>query len=100
RPPLALSASPTRRSSDLSIFRDDGRSWRVQNGHIVESSAGWQTAGVLFTHKRFSNYRLRLEYKLDPGARWHFVPRFREEDNLLRSEEHTSELQSRGHLVC
>src|SRR5262249_47263642 len=55
----------------------------VQNGHIVESSAGYQTAGVLFTHKRFSNFRLRLEYKVDPGANCRFVPRFREEDSTL-----------------
>jgi serine/threonine protein kinase len=69
--------------SGWSIFRDDARSWRLQNGHVVESSAGYQTAGVLFTHRRFSNYRLRLEYKVDPGANCRFVPRFREEDSTL-----------------
>src|SRR5439155_24331501 len=36
------------------------------------------------------------------GAGEHFLPRrtTRSEAEVLRSEEHTSELQSRGHLVC
>src|SRR5690625_1623995 len=29
-----------------------------------------------------------------------FLQKLKNDQNLLRSEEHTSELQSRGHLVC
>src|SRR5271166_6867074 len=34
-------------------------------------------------------------------VKWNRLPQFRfEDDGMQRSEEHTSELQSRGHLVC
>src|SRR5690625_4838452 len=40
--------------------------------------------------------------KLDVVAGWHEAPQLytARERAALRSEEHTSELQSRGHLVC
>src|SRR5690625_5787985 len=54
--------------------------------------------GIVAEHPEFRAFRLR------PGGGLHFsgaadVIQIEKRD-LLRSEEHTSELQSRGHLVC
>src|SRR2546422_5019313 len=38
--------------------------------------------------------------QLDGGGRAHEVGQAAEDDVVMRSEEHTSELQSRLHLVC
>src|SRR5690625_6207063 len=50
--------------------------------------------------KHYIPYRISQNYtiqrKLFPGKKTTFSSK----DNKLRSEEHTSELQSRGHLVC
>jgi len=70
---------PLFNGQDLSgweVTRDDHRSWRVENGEIAVSCADVQSASVLYTENRYANYRLRLEYKVDPGARCKFVPRF------------------------
>src|SRR5690625_5385346 len=58
-------------------------------------------------YKQFEGYRKSMSYKdiakkghLIPfkyTARIHYLPII---DEIYRSEEHTSELQSRGHLVC
>jgi hypothetical protein len=58
------------------VTRDDYASWRVEDGQIAVSCAHWKSASVLYTEKRYANYRLRLEYRLDPGARCRLVPRF------------------------
>src|SRR5690625_5548313 len=69
---------PTRRSSDLDFFREQ----KINNPNKVEMikqmESLYNDAHALWSHEE--------ETLLD---------------NLIeRSEEHTSELQSRGHLVC
>src|SRR5206468_12445936 len=82
---------PTRRSSDLS---DDGDV--VKDGAVVEQSL----------HEHFSRVAQRLTHTLDDatedGFVWRVDLRLRPEGSRgpLRSEEHTSELQSRSDLVC
>src|SRR5690625_3020883 len=53
--------------------------------------------------QRSDSHHLRIGTDQRPGLRSYtieiFFPRF-EAENFMRSEEHTSELQSRGHLVC
>src|SRR5690625_5400009 len=53
-----------------------------------------QEGKCLYTGKRLNISRLH-EYEVD-----HIYPRSFVKDDSIRSEEHTSELQSRGHLVC
>src|SRR5690625_8013474 len=67
----ALHSFPTRRSSDLAVVT------RVRRGDL--------------------ELLARDDLVLEPGDRLAVVVDRRELD---RSEEHTSELQSRGHLVC
>src|SRR5690625_6923853 len=76
---LALPSFPTRRSSDLfgTVFTD----------HMARAT--W-TAEDGWTGHRVEAYG---PLSLDPAAA---VLHYAQE----RSEEHTSELQSRGHLVC
>src|SRR5437870_10416892 len=57
----------------------DKAQWEVKDGAIVGSGP----AGHLFSERGdYANFIFRIEAKIN------------------RSEEHTSELQSRGHLVC
>src|SRR5207253_9772118 len=70
-PHLDLHSFPTRRSSDLLGCR------AVQAKTDCNRSCAGRAYG-----------RQQNQYKAGPG----FI--------LIRSEEHTSELQSRGHLVC
>src|SRR5437870_10167445 len=64
--------------------------------HLVEQDAGGHRDIERFRAARQGNRdalrRDAIELRSDPCA---FVP-----DDHGRSEEHTSELQSRGHLVC
>src|SRR5690606_39929499 len=69
-----LHSFPTRRSSDLLL-----------------SGQGIQHAVY-----RFQMFRLIVAHALETGADIQEIPQFR----ALRSEEHTSELQSRENLVC
>src|SRR5207253_10372142 len=91
----ALPSFPTRRSSDLD-FRYDPKDvitgaadmWAYEHAGVF----GWTTefwspipkAGI-------TDYHLIHWFAEHPIA---------DDVALLRSEEHTSELQSRGHLVC
>src|SRR5207253_10117292 len=90
---------PTRRSSDLL----EDRSYRAQllDGNIViERTIGRMSAllnDYLIDINVFREANQDLDmYLLDVGDAW----TYRNEDIGRRSEEHTSELQSRGHLVC
>src|SRR5690625_5349299 len=47
-------------------------------------------------HTRYPDYNLLIRNQSIPGN----TPGFRPHSSRNRSEEHTSELQSRGHLVC
>src|SRR2546429_5895600 len=46
------------------------------------------------------NWRATHRLTLNLGLRWDGAPHTYEANNRMRSEEHTSELQSRLHLVC
>src|SRR5207253_10411245 len=90
-----LHSFPTRRSSDLPFGM--GR-FAVQatavvvTGALVTGALAWSTsasfAGATTTAARIATL---LPIDLSDGTG---------ETSLDRSEEHTSELQSRGHLVC
>src|SRR5690625_5940109 len=80
RHPAALPSFPTRRSSDL-LFRMD---------ESITMHSDWVT-GVISWHILRGTER---------GTRAARAPKSRGKDEGERSEEHTSELQSRGHLVC
>src|SRR5207253_8606069 len=79
-----LHSFPTRRSSDL-----DGE---VVTGHGRGRGLGYPTAN-LRTWPRL----LLPGQGIYAGVATHGARRYRA---AIRSEEHTSELQSRGHLVC
>src|SRR5207253_4843432 len=85
-----LHSFPTRRSSDLSFSA--GQSWY---------------AFLLCSHIRWTGEPLGLSGRAPNGFRARRCGRLSREVKLCqcpilcsRSEEHTSELQSRGHLVC
>src|SRR5690625_6624819 len=75
---LDLDSFPTRRSSDLVIV------------------------GTI-DHSRISGIKGAFLIGVNDGV-WTLSPKaeglINEQERALRSEEHTSELQSRGHLVC
>src|SRR5690554_7418568 len=79
RPPRST-LFPSRRSSDLS-------STQAKDGEVTETwgNADYLELTVAGTTNRYEKYKQDEKYALR---------------NCLRSEEHTSELQSRPHLVC
>src|SRR5207253_9603205 len=91
-PPPDLHSFPTRRSSDLSFSalssstRAASQSFRVPVlCFVIAPLLSWLGFGVCLSRDKVSaGYRDDGSYKC--GG--------------IRSEEHTSELQSRGHLVC
>src|SRR5207253_10542413 len=78
--PRALHSFPTRRSSDLHLWLDD----RDDLGLLAQRRVARERVGVGLDAPRCRR------------AAVHALARYA----ALRSEEHTSELQSRGHLVC
>src|SRR5439155_24779752 len=78
---LHLPSFPTRRSSDLSSCRC----------RSAGSRAHRRLAGVAGKFRRGGGRGARVDSSMD---------RLRQVCCAARSEEHTSELQSRGHLVC
>src|SRR5699024_12622754 len=89
---LDLHSLPTRRSSDLLArgvaLSAGGRDWRWRNGH--------RAAAVGSDDLRHLCPPERLVYR----SFWLAARTCFPWDALLRSEEHTSELQSRFDLVC
>src|SRR5207253_5924966 len=91
-----LHSFPTRRSSDLRQLLNDGSQFHAA-----------RTLGLRVVHIRFI---VRPRRQLDPDKltdpisaimRGELPPeRVLRLRRSVRSEEHTSELQSRGHLVC
>src|SRR5439155_17205178 len=93
-PPLDLHSFPTRRSSDLRReghrdFVRDARAVRVHVDRAVRLAVGAQ-APVGAEIQEADGRRLAVAVE-EHG---------RVKTTTRRSEEHTSELQSRGHLVC
>src|SRR5207253_6847338 len=87
--PPALHPFPTRRSSDLAASRQRPRGW---TGRRRTTPACW----------RPSSTRSQCKMRSRGGASRRACSRrctFARSPSR-RSEEHTSELQSRGHLVC
>src|SRR5207253_11093103 len=96
---LHLHSFPTRRSSDLPVA--------VTRSHPAATPMGWDRFAELCRRPATAVYALG-------GMRVEQLPQVRavgahglamisgiwEAADIGRSEEHTSELQSRGHLVC
>src|SRR5439155_18349403 len=90
--PRAIHSFPTRRSSDLALqlgrqlrgrLTHVARSLLQRSRHVHGPTGVADMAAQLAEDRRYRERRQRLA-----AAR------------VVRSEEHTSELQSRGHLVC
>src|SRR5207253_11406390 len=90
--PPALPSFPTRRSSDLDV--NPGSQVSVSQPSLAGLQAAL-AAGTLSSAALTGFYLQRIE-RLNPAL--HAV--ITVNPNAPRSEEHTSELQSRGHLVC
>src|SRR5207253_10496047 len=91
-PHLALHSFPTRRSSDLCDYLID-----YHGGDLDESLrpyAYWGPTG--HSEQDRVSKEMVLAFGLDHIIIWSE----RRREPFPRSEEHTSELQSRGHLVC
>src|SRR5690606_39282017 len=87
-----LPAFPTRRSSDL-ILTPQGQAYQQ-----IEAVGIVSGTGVPELAHRFVDYVLSEEVQsLIPTTNWMFPVNA---ETPLRSEEHTSELQSRENLVC
>src|SRR5207253_11332444 len=89
-----LHSFPTRRSSDLEWLCD--RVWVLQ-GHFTEDD-GRVSARLCIAEMLRSGTTTFLESML--AHRYGFDGIAEAVRESGRSEEHTSELQSRGHLVC
>src|SRR5207253_6950693 len=81
-------------SSDLERFR-----WReaaALTEPLRQRAEAWAAAAL----KTLRQSRPALPHELDDRAQDGWEPLLAIADLAARSEEHTSELQSRGHLVC
>src|SRR5207253_9746594 len=96
--PRSLTPFPTRRSSDLaSIATRSGRvvgvkvrgAGLLRSGRVVVAAGNWTRDLVAAVGPRLPIRYVRGEVAI-----------LRRPVDFGRSEEHTSELQSRGHLVC
>src|SRR5690606_41422345 len=90
-----LHSFPTRRSSDLLPFCLAPRLWTVWHNRVHHGNTNRQgrDPDAMATLEEYKENRLaRLSSELQYRCRGVFT--------LLRSEEHTSELQSRENLVC
>src|SRR5207253_11155974 len=90
-----LPSFPTRRSSDLAR-QDTGRSPDIESAEISNRWSGDESA------RDGESGQERIAGRVEPlDVRLAAEPRPLASGELdVRSEEHTSELQSRGHLVC
>src|SRR5207253_7617779 len=89
--PRNLHSFPTRRSSDLLFEHELQVLERAPLAMAVAQHGEWGVAGAPQDRQRAGGQTGGLAHRLNVGALDAFD---------LRSEEHTSELQSRGHLVC
>src|SRR5207253_11286678 len=92
-----LHSFPTRRSSDL-------RSLLAKILSSADTSFGPFTARIPASANRWSSASASAPIRLQNSGQWRSLwIMFSARNRSLavrRSEEHTSELQSRGHLVC
>src|SRR5207253_7556352 len=80
----------------------DGRpwkNWRLSRNRIRCWPGTESSSPTSLTDRRFANPRVVLELTRKPSG-WWCGWRRKIPGGAMRSEEHTSELQSRGHLVC
>src|SRR5207253_10679856 len=96
RHPPHLHSFPTRRSSDLLSDRTS----KAVIKHCIKlngATLAADTSAVLSEgeHRAVALAAFMAELKMYPGKDAIVI-----DDPVSRSEEHTSELQSRGHLVC
>src|SRR5690625_6493495 len=84
---LVLNSFPTRRSSDLYDYEEPAKKIVPHRVLAINRGEKLKVLTVKLQHdlERLKNYISKQVIK---------------EDSQTRSEEHTSELQSRGHLVC
>src|SRR5436309_6106619 len=83
--------------------------WKIVDGTIKKIASGKVprvpdgrplNGGDLMTVETFGDFELSWEWKVTPGANSGVKYNVSEELSQARSEEHTSELQSRENLVC
>src|SRR5207253_6809694 len=96
-PHRAARSFPTRRSSDLPhAARAVGRVQRRQEGGLSDPVAGMR---LLIVEDVVADAEL-IVHELERAGLEFQWKRVDTVSAFVRSEEHTSELQSRGHLVC
>src|SRR5690606_42094082 len=81
------------------LFRSKALSenqWVVENGILRSPKSG----DNLVTEEKFWNFELHVEFRYPKGSNSGVYLRGPYEVQIMRSEEHTSELQSRENLVC
>src|SRR5207253_11244926 len=95
-----LHSFPTRRSSDLSFFVAEKLPLLNRQKHVQRFVPDLAIEIASPTDRVSDLWRKKDRY-LAAGTRevWLIMPETREVFIYPRSEEHTSELQSRGHLV-
>src|SRR5437660_6544059 len=86
---------PTRRSSDLP---EDNNEKATTERLLVKKKADLGGDRVTESHAYYGNEGWTVQLKFDSEGAKKFNCTV--QPSLPRSEEHTSELQSRGHLVC
>src|SRR5690625_2000609 len=80
----------------------------VGGEHAIESEGMWadETPAGTYLVKNIPFFAYQVSYQDEVAARWcddgclWALGVIANSGNVTRSEEHTSELQSRGHLVC
>src|SRR5690625_5430442 len=87
---ISLHSFPTRRSSDLDFEELEIAIYKEDDKVLIEEPSGDVAEMEEATFNQ--DFAHRVDFLVDPFDTL--------EDFDERSEEHTSELQSRGHLVC
>src|SRR5205085_12096342 len=98
RSPPVLHSFPTRRSSDLLLIMKDGIERHDLSQYLDHLGEG-DNRVKLFANERRSGIAYSLN-RLVERASGTYLARMDADDVSLRSEEHTSELQSQSNLVC
>src|SRR5690625_4060409 len=83
-------------------FKDFKFIWSVKNFKNVKLQyrKNKNVKFIIRDSKKFVNYLARSEYLITDTTFPHYFNKRKEQKYIMRSEEHTSELQSRGHIVC